>query len=1490
MALPSLLGGAASKVADMYEATWTVGTVLDLLEGTIDTLHLEPQSDDGRGVEFYRVLPSGEREYHSVKRQAPGSSSAWTPYQLNSADPRTGRSVLSDLFGHLERTHTARAVFVSQDSAGVMRELTERARAMAGIEAFSGAMSANLSGAFEKYIVPLARDATDAHQKLRRCEFTTVSHPDLIRFVEQRVPALIQHADGRPVQPEAVRLLLQEFAWSRLGQVVTSNDVVDELERHAFGRQPLAASAQLQGRIADRNGAYLSRIRRTLVNGAHIPREQARHIADELLTGDHSLLLAGTAGEGKSCIVAQVLELLSESRIPHIVLSVDELEGVISTAELGERLGLPASPAIVLGQMSDGGRAVLCIDQLDALSSVSGRNVQQRQVLEELIQQATRYSGMRLFLACRSFDLEHDDVLLGLVSGKSPTARQVDVELLSVEDVRDALATAGLGGIPLSDSQVGLLRTPLHLYLLLGVGRGGEGFDSPRDLFDRYWDEKRRGVDKLAGTGAFTRAVERLSRLLSDRRQLQVARTRLASHESALEAMASEGVVVIDDSRVSFFHASFFDYAFARGFVNQGESLVDWLAADGQDLFRRSQVRQVLEFLREDDASVYSETLSRLLRDGSIRFHVKRLTLDWLGQLPNPREAEWTLLEQQAEPLRLHILGSIRNREAWFSLLDRTGVIRSWLASECGDDRDRALYLLRAPKVFEFRSAEAASLLRTLIGGSDADRQRLLAAMSLGDAYHSREMMDLFLDLIDDGTLDGARGFGMNGDWWGVLYQMATARPDYCSEAIGHWLDRQYVLACAPGHGGFDAPGRWSDFSEDIIKRAADGAPLAFARQITPRVAQAARGADGERWDHPFGITRGQIVEGLSTALRSLAVDDPDSLDEVFQGLSPDPPLIIDKLKLDAWASNPDQYADDILQRLLEREEFLSESDVGPALSAGTAVGTKELTARLEELVLRIAPKAERGRWFGYSQHRLLSHFARAALSQKGLKRLNEVQRKFGDDPPFSQPLVPHVTWGTVPPRIPDRAVTSWSDEDWLHAMRTVEGRRSDGFQDLDWDRSTLSSQLRERAKLEPERFARLAADVMPGDLPSRYFSEILGAIADADRDALTFDLLVRVIRRLHELPERPCGLEIARAVRTIAAEAVPADVISAVGFYATEDPDPRRDDWMSYKTSDNDSFDRTVAAAINSVRGAAAEAVAALLFGDAVRLELLGAAVDALVRDPTLAVRSVAALPLLAILRDDESHSMGLFNVLCADAAAILGTPHIEEYLHHAIYRSYESVRPILLRMLESQEAAARRTAARQVCLAALHDGPSRETAREDATRVEGGDAAMRTAAAEIYAKNCGHLDVAEQCVAKLPRFFDDGDEGVRRAAAQCFRSLDAVHLSEPHGLIAALAASAAFLHSPTALLFRLKGMTDPLPASVCSIAERAIEVWGTAAADIQTSLAADAATLSELIVRYYAQERAEDRVARALDLIDRMIELGFLGIDDKLAAVDRA
>ena len=618
-------------------------------------------------------------------------------------------------------------------------------------------------------------------------------------------------------------------------------------------------------------------------------------------------------------------------------------------------------------------------------------------------------------------------------------------------------------------------------------------------------------------------------------------------------------------------------------------------------------------------------------------------------------------------------------------------------------------------------------------------------------------------------------------------------------------------------------------------------------------------------------------------------MEDPGSLDDLIASLPAVPPLNIDTLKIDAWASNPDRYAGRILKLLIDREELLDAPGAGQAISAGTRAGDRDISAGVEQLILKHAPEYERGRSYGYSQYRLLSHFKAEALGAQGTSRLKELRRKFGDEPPTDRPLVTQVTSGWVSPRIPDDATELMSDEEWLHAIRSMHRIRATGFNDLDWDQETLSRQLQAHTRKEPERFSTLAADLMTDDISPRYFSAVLNGLASGEGASLRFEGIIRVIRRLHELPNRPCGLAVVRAVRAVARERVPPDVIEAVAFYATEGPDPDGDEWLTDPARKAGPEELPQTAGINSVRGVAAEAVAALLFADAGRVALLHSAVEALVRDPTLTVRTVAPLPLLAILRDDERRSLELFDILCAEANPILGTQYFEQYINHAIYRSYESVRPILLRMIVSQEADARRAAARQICLAALHDGESQKTAIEDAARVEGGDSEMRRGAAEIYARNCGQTDVAASCLEKLPRFFADSAAKVRWEAARCFYQIEADELLEHDGLIEAFSTSAAFADEASALLLRLEDMRSPLPGSVCSLGDRAVDTWGSAAGDISTSVSGDAHILSKLIVRFYAQASDDAQRKRALDAIDRMIEVGFYGLQDELSAADR-
>ena len=156
-------------------------------------------------------------------------------------------------------------------------------------------------------------------------------------------------------------------------------------------------------------------------------------------------------------------------------------------------MGLPQSPTMVLAGLANGGNCALVVDQVDAVSQISGRYPHLWDVFDTLRNEAASYPNMQVVVACREFDLENDPRLRRLK--KPGSSERVRVELLTNDDVNAALIAAGQT-VALTPRQREMLRTPLHLFLFLDASdRDSQtSFGSVSDLFDRYWERKRRAV------------------------------------------------------------------------------------------------------------------------------------------------------------------------------------------------------------------------------------------------------------------------------------------------------------------------------------------------------------------------------------------------------------------------------------------------------------------------------------------------------------------------------------------------------------------------------------------------------------------------------------------------------------------------------------------------------------------------------------------------------------------------------------------------------------------------------------------------------------------------------------------------------------------------------------------------------------------------------------------------------------------------------------
>jgi len=847
----SVRGGSADKFGNRYEALWAIDQLLRIVDGGARSLTLEPiERDESRGVEFVVADTNGTSEYWSVKRQTI-KASGWTVALLATKDER-GRTILGDLLEHVERDPSHRGFFASSQAAVDFEEL--RSAVNKGVLDERLQQSAKLSGAFQKYVLPLCSgDNKRAQPFLLRVRTHAVDEARLKENVDFAIRKLFYAAADALLDVAAVRGYLGDLLLENIHCTIDRDQAIEALRTHGIGLRDWAIDRTVPNRFDQICDAYTSPLKSDLINGTLLPLAGSESILS--VNGTPSakkVLVVADAGGGKSAILGDVAERLHVAGIPVLPIRFDQLpDGILTTTEMGHKLLLPESPAMVLAGVANGKPSVLLIDQLDAVSMASGRRLELWSLFDELSRDVARYPEMSMIVGCREFDLEHDPRMRKM-KAEGGEFTIVKLQPLSSEQVDGALRNSCTDPSSVQATLKPILATPLHLSMFLSLPTSKRtGVHSRDELFDNFWTEGECRTDQRIGRkSAWTQVIDRLADWLSANRQLSAPMHVLDDYRADAAAMVSGRVIILTDNRYRFFHESFFDYAFARRFAAKDGALTSLLLSDEQHLFRRAQVRQVLAYLRAHDWPRYIKELRDVLSHSKVRFHIKRLVFQWLSTVPDPQIQEWEILQRLldcAPDLRSHVRTVIAGHAGWFDVLD-TGFFDAALSSSNATQVDEAVWIFGLHPTLEKRSDRVAALLKKYRKPGEQWSHYLRHVCRFGEVYHSPEMFDFFLSLIDDGTLDDLRpAFAANDSWWSTLHSMAQRRPDLACEAIGHWFDRTLlrwrdnkaaVDASAQGAGKSHRFGQYLDQGMNgthVIWKAAE-APLHYAKQMLPRV------------------------------------------------------------------------------------------------------------------------------------------------------------------------------------------------------------------------------------------------------------------------------------------------------------------------------------------------------------------------------------------------------------------------------------------------------------------------------------------------------------------------------------------------------------------------------------------------------------------------------------------------------------------------------
>lgn len=1252
--------------------------------------------------------------------------------------------------------------------------------------------------------------------------------------------------------------------------------------------------------------------------------ELRRGIVEEILgwtrssDEDNVAVLLDSAGAGKTVIMRDVLTSLESEGISVLAVKADQqLSGVLSTEDMQTRLRLPESIVSAVSRVASLERVVVLVDQIDALSLSMARDQRALDRVLEVVARLRLIPGVRVLLSCRSFDLNNDPRLREI-----EVSKRFSIPKLSDSEIETVLAPQDVSHLALPRATRELLRVPLHLDLFVSILNSETYTHTPetestafgvttlQDLYSLLWKLEVLGSGEGRPSAADrTEVIRVLTEYMRRRQKTSAPHTLFASPErehlcAAVNWLASCGILISGAHEWHFLHQTFFDYCYAKRFVEEDGCLYDAVLAGDQGLSARPQIVQVLAYLRGTDEQRYLRELNALLRSDELRFHLRKLAFGWFGTLPTISDGEWSiarraLISQDTRPM---MLDGMKGNPVWLGRLG--GNVLRDLLHETDEvvDRDVLPYLA---SVIDSAQEQVIEAIRPFYDNSQLWRQHIRWMLGRIRDWKTPSTVDLFGQVFEEVQETDTM---IEHD----IQQIAATFPREGCELARRVLDR-YLSKYRERLNGpfeyyrdiFNEYGHGSYSLKETFKTVSSAAPGEYVAIMLPWLKQAvavesepyedsayfAPDMLSQVWqDHDTNDIQHGFVTALIDSLCSIARDDDALFRGIAERLSAMPYKTPQQILSNVYRRLPEQYAKDALNFLLEDERRLNLGEYGQCESRKLIESiypflSYEQGLELENFLLSYDPVTRDGklawlRWRGIERLNLLKSLPEEHLSERGRRHLSELERKFRDHCPSTKPF--RNIGGVVGSPIDEVAATRMSDKAWFVAMKKYQGNvRHNEF--LRGGASELSAVLSRMVKAEPERFYRLALRT-PSDLDDNYARAFIDGLSESDAPA---QILFEVVERFASNPWRKLQRNIAWALKKHVDDGLSDGMLDLLEGVVKS---PMKDDETNWQKGEG-----IHGRCINSDRGSSLETLVRALYnrdadGDKSRAWEI---IEYVSSDPSTVLRSGAVEELLYIFHEDRERGVTLFESLLEGHEAILNCHGAQRFLHYGSYKFFHRMEPFLRTLIEHGEEENQQRGAEIACLAAMASANtlgSEENlalAQHLCAEVEGGSAECKRGAAKVYAHNI-HGEHIALCATKLCGYVNDEDEKVRGFVANAVHHARGCQNAELRNFIEVFAGS-GFAHSSGNSLgryLREYGSDDPDWAlGVITLALQAYDESTTG----QRLPSMEGDNFVRLVLQLYTDPTACEKLCdRAMDVFDQLMKRYAYEADQALAEWD--
>ena len=1458
-------GGMADKLGNRYEGRWVAKQLLKVLGEEIQSVTVELIGPDESGVDLLVVKKDGVRQLQQCKARS-GSGEFWSVAALRN------KGILSHLKNQLSRDPKQEFALVSAIPSQTFADICDSARNSNDnpndfFQYQIQEIGEERRAVFRSFCDALKLDPSKEDDLGKAFDYLKRTYIELFPDTCNTKNDLLTWAGfiltGEP--ETAVSILLTYAENDKYRKPIYADELRRYLsENHKIHPKNLEHDQRLVPAVEELQEQFSESIRPGLIGGTIIPRGEASRIFESIENG-HDVVLHGAAGYGKSGVLYELALHLCRQNIPYIPVRLDRRIPDKNSGQFGKELGLPESPAHSLAGLAVDRKGVLILDQLDAVRWTAAHSSAAMDVCKELVRQvrALRRAGKNIVIvfACRTFDLENDPEIKNLFGdSKEQGVTKITVQELSDEQLKGII---GSDFAVLSNARKRILSSPQNLAIWMELKKEGTipPFRSATELMRRFWENRRRIIEQKAGISAdqMNSFLAPLLDYMEDKGEISVPAGIAAHNPSVRDAFISFGILQQSPGRMIFCHQRYLDYLIAERLLHRiygkSGSVLEWLGPrKTQSLFRREQLRQMLDLLSDESPSDFFSIIKNLLESTEIRFHLKHLVLEMIGQLDKISDdiGEYFLNLLNEVYWRDHVQETVLlGHRPWVSYLLDVGTISKWLESADEKEEGRALWLLRS--VVEQIPDQVTDILTPFLNNGSNWPPCILNTICWRVADDSEKMFELRLELAKKGHV---KDFV---DWKSLCAKYPFRAIRLIEAVLSTWDVGDEEIPTR----GRPRLERWYDQDLKALHSVVKQHPTQTWDLLVPHICRLTNNqsvpfdARLERWKYKgwfrkeTDIARG-VVELVILAGGTMATGQPVELISRTVSLEQSTSPVIEEIIMASYAHLPASYADTGIVWLLD-DSFrfrlgsgLHEPEWMPAVRLITALSphcSDELFQRLEDTIIHYHSPEEKQdaeyylkRWRdGYFSHYWgkTQHFLLPALDARRLKPsttalIRVLNRKFENYPKERFLRGGTISGGEIGSKL-DPNLEKISDEAWLRivACKNVTDRNNHKWIQIDPDHALATSirhfadSLSRIAKRFPERFGQLALQ-FPDNVHPRYVSAVLDAfvakqpgteVPECEKKSwqpARVGTIEAVLERYQFGDDRETAISFCWLISKRAEENWSDQIIARLVHYACYHPDlkPGKLNLSCDKSCDEATVEHLFQNTINCVRGVAAGAIGKLLWIRKDRLKQVRIGIDSLVRDPHPAVRMAAIKAIEPVLNIDKDLAVHWFCEACKDDLRVAASPYALYIFNYIIPSHIDQVGPIIKEMAFSSIAEVAKEGARQVTARQLfHDLFEKEFAE-----CQMGNVPQRRGVANVATALLRDRKYSVQCREILRQFMNDKEKDVRDELRGMLRDSTLLAETENQMFIKEYIRSQAFADDPDHFTFSLKDYAGSL------------------------------------------------------------------------------